>query len=61
MSQRKVDSEILDEIERFNKTKVPRCLTCKTNYRIVEEESSEVNKTWEPTCECYSNVRICLG
>jgi hypothetical protein len=47
--------DLLEEIEHFNKTKIPRCQTCKKNYK-------KVNKyTWKPTCGHNLNLRISIG
>ena len=50
------------EVKRLHKTKIPRCLYCKKNWKKVEEESGENHSTWEPDCNCIeSPVRMSIG
>ena len=46
---------ILEEIENYYKTGIPRCPICKQNY----EEKSQYH--WVSTCECIPNVGLMIG
>lgn len=44
------------EVKRLQKTRTPRCQTCKKNYvKITDYE-------WKPNCNCMTkNMRLFLG
>ena len=47
---------IKDELKHFHKTKVPRCLYCKKNFKRVNEH------TWKSDCKCAKrDIRVMIG
>lgn len=52
--------ELQEEMDLFNKTRVPRCFTCKKQFKLIQKGGQA--ETWNPDCMCVENqqIRICL-
>tara|TARA_Y100000310_G_scaffold345340_1_gene463919 strand:- start:2633 stop:2818 length:186 start_codon:yes stop_codon:yes gene_type:complete len=61
MTEFKIPQIYLDEMKHYEKTKIPRCLTCKKNW--LKESGGEHYGTWKADCDCIrnKNLRLMIG
>ena len=60
----KIPKDVIDEINHYKETKVPRCQKCFKNFEpaidSITKKKSEYS--WKPTCNCSSKgIRLHIG
>lgn len=61
--QKVLMEDLKREVERMQRTGVPRCQKCHKDFKKIKEESSKYHSVWKPDCECFKNknLRLSLG
>jgi hypothetical protein len=57
-----IEEDIDEEMEHFKKTRIPRCLICKTDMvNAYDSKLKKINPNiWRTTCGHNKNLKLCM-